>query len=233
MKCWFDKLLKVVAVISAFMVIWRFVYPVYSWHQKLTVTVETPQGPVTASSVVAVEWSRSPAVLPDMPGAHHRFWGEATVVRLPGERYLFALVSGADFRALNVFAPDKLPKANPAAIAAFLPAAQRVYWSSGETLTLSKDQYPLLVTFDDVKNPASVKKVDSEGLDAVFGPGYSLTSVTMTITDEAVTDDQLEKVLGWWQAYRNKQLDGARYSKLYVESRFANSINRLAFKREK
>lgn len=205
MKLWFDRFLKVIAVIAAVMVCWRAIYPVYSWHQKLTVTVETPDGPVTGSSVVGVEWSSSPKLLPDMPGASHQFRGEATVVPLPGNRYLFALLPGSDFRALSVFAPDQMPKHSLAAIRAFLPAAARVSWSGGETRTLTPDQYPLLVTFGDINDPASVKKVDPADLEASFGPSYRLDGATMAITAEPLTRGQIEKVLGWWCDYRERR----------------------------
>ncbi|NML73644.1 hypothetical protein HHL25_05830 [Rhizobium sp. S-51] len=209
MKLWFDRFLKVIAVIAAVMVCWRAIYPVYSWHQKLTVTVETPDGPVTGSSVVAVEWSSSPKLLPDMPGAGHQFRGEATVVWLPGGRYLFALLPGSDFRALSVFAPDKMPKHSWAAIRAFLPAAARGSWSGGEIRTLTPDQYPLLVTFGDIDDPASVKLVDPADLEASFGPGYRLASITMAITNEAVTKGKVENVMEWLGPYPEPRLSPA------------------------
>ena len=49
---------KTLLVIAALVVLvvggykWR--YPTYSWHQKLTVEIETPEGVVTGSSVVGV-----------------------------------------------------------------------------------------------------------------------------------------------------------------------------------
>ncbi len=39
---------------------------------------------------------------------------------------------------------------------------------------LSSSEYPLLVTFNDIKTPASVKRVNPANLEATFGPGYRL-----------------------------------------------------------
>ncbi|WP_417415418.1 hypothetical protein [Hoeflea sp.] len=96
---------------------------------------------------------------------------------------------------------------------------------------LSPKQYPLLVTFADINDPASVALVDPDDLAASFGPGYALSSITLAITDEPVTKGRVEAVLGWLEAYENKQLDGDRYTKLSAPNRFANSLNRLDFQR--
>ena len=72
---------------------------------------------------------------------------------------------------------------------------------------------------------------DPDDLAAHFGPGYALSSITLAITDEPVTKGRVEAVLGWLEAYENKQLDGDRYTKLSAPNRFANSLNRLEFQR--
>jgi hypothetical protein len=53
--------------------------------------------------------------------------------------------------------------------------------------------YPLLVTFTDIADPKTVTRVDSANLAATFGPGYALTSITLEITDEPVTEGQVQK----------------------------------------
>ncbi|WP_374828314.1 hypothetical protein, partial [Mycoplana dimorpha] len=56
---------------------------------------------------------------------------------------------------------------------------------AGETRVLQPDQYPLLVTFQDAGDPASLKRVVPGAINAVFGPGYYLKSIEFSITDEA------------------------------------------------
>jgi hypothetical protein len=58
-------------------------------------------------------------------------------------------------------------------------------------------QYPMLVTFGDIADPASVKLVDPADLAASFGPGVRLKSVTLEVTDEAVTRPKLDILLSW------------------------------------
>lgn len=42
-------------------------------------------------------------------------------------------------------------------------------------------QYPMLVTFDDITKPETVREVDPEDLAAVFGEGVRLKAVTLEI----------------------------------------------------
>lgn len=62
-------------------------------------------------------------------------------------------------------------------------------------------QYPMLVTFDDIADPASVKLVDPADLAASFGPGVRLKAVTLEVTDEPVTEGRVKGVLGWLPDY--------------------------------
>lgn len=85
-------------------------------------------------------------------------------------------------------------------------------------------QYPMLVTFDDITDPASVKLVDPADLAATFGPGVRLKSVTLEVTNEAVTDGVVEEKLDWLARIWPNQLDGRRYETIQAENRLANSL---------
>ncbi|WP_299866291.1 hypothetical protein [uncultured Hoeflea sp.] len=160
-----------------------------AWHQKLIVTVETPDGVKTGSSVVLVglhdttgnEWM----TLPQARGARYELTGEAVVLELAPGRYLFTLLKGLPY-ATNVFFPDEPPVETAPALADMRASRE-----------LSPKQYPLLVTFADINDPASVTRVDPDDLAAIFGPGYALSSITLEITDEPVTKGRVEAVLGW------------------------------------
>src|SRR5207342_248106 len=56
-------LIKALLILAAFalcvVVLWKIRYPTYAWNQKLTVTVSTPRGEVSGSSVVAVSWTEN------------------------------------------------------------------------------------------------------------------------------------------------------------------------------
>jgi hypothetical protein len=62
---------------------------------------------------------------------------------------------------------------------------------------LPVEDYPLLVTFTDITDPTTVTRVDPANLSATFGPGVSLTSVTLAVTEDPVTEGRVEAVLGW------------------------------------
>ena len=62
-------------------------------------------------------------------------------------------------------------------------------------ITLPDYQYPMLVTFEDITDPASVRLVDPADLAASFGPGVRLKSVVLEVTDEPVTEGRVEDLV--------------------------------------
>jgi hypothetical protein len=210
--------------------IWNFYYPTYSWGQKTTVTVMTPEGERSGSAVVQVSWKDNPDLFPDAPHLKYEVRGEATVVDLGNGRYLFALISGAERRGLATFGgKDKLPMDTNA----LLPLVKATAASRGESSEVPPIHRPLLVTFADINDPASVSRVDPNDLAASFGPGYALSSITLAITDETVTKGRVEELLGWLGDYYDKHLDGNRLETVKAENRFANSLASGAFDTEK
>lgn len=195
--------MKRVLVIVAILILlpwgcYRLIWPSYAWNQKLTLTVETPQGEVSGTGIVRVVWSDSPDLFGDAPHWHSKVRGEATVVELGEEKYLFALIGGAERLALRVFHQGRFPQ-DTDGLASIIRhvAAQR----HGTARPVPPEAMPLLVTFTDIADPTTVTRVDPDDLAASFGPGYRLNSITLEITDERVTEGKLEKVLGWLGEY--------------------------------
>ncbi|MBZ0164882.1 MAG: hypothetical protein K8H74_19495 [Notoacmeibacter sp.] len=191
---------KILAVIAGAAFVgwlgWRLAYPSYSWRQKLTVTVETPEGDtLSASSVSEVAVTFQPKLLPEIPPIRRSFRGEAAVLEIPGGGFLFVLLrgpGGPDYMmsvAITVF-QDLLPPHSSRSIFSKLSGMR-------ESREIPPNHYPLMVTFGDIADPKTVKRVDPDNLAASFGPGTRLTSVTLTITGEPVTEGRVEKVLGW------------------------------------
>jgi hypothetical protein len=110
----------------------------------------------------------------------------------PG-KFLFALLSGTP-RAWELFFPRQPLETLGDKMAGLV----------GQTRPLTPDQYPLLVTFGDINDPTSVRRVDPNDLAASFGPGYRLNAITMTITDEPVTEGKVETVLGWLPSLKGR-----------------------------
>ena len=169
----------------------------WNWRQKVTVTVATPAGERVGETVLAGRLRRAGGPLPpEARGAFLSVRGEAVVVEVAPGRYLFALLHGMP-TAFPVFFPGKAP----------VKMASRLD-GLREIREVPPELYPLMVTFDDMADPKSVRRVDPANLAASFGPGVALTSMTMGITDEDVTEGRVEAVLGWvWdQTYRTNPI---------------------------
>ncbi|MDQ0457169.1 hypothetical protein [Rhizobium paknamense] len=168
----------------------------WNWHQKLTVSVMTPDGLKTGSAVSAVELTKSPRWwgVGDSAGASTTgLLGEAVTVDLGHDRFLFVLLDKYSLSTARMaFFPSKRAENRDENNAIYdrLEALRA-------TINVPREKYPLFVTFEDIHNPASVKRVDPDNLEAAFGPGFHLSAVTIAITDEPVTKGRVEEVLPW------------------------------------
>ncbi len=177
----------------------------WEWHEKITVEVETPEGIKRASSVLWVEKAVGPRWLAqgEWDRAFVRFKGEAVVLELKPGRYLFVLLN--NFHELDRWVFDE----RAGFPSEFEKWAAKMEKSVGMKLEVPREYYPLLVTFDDINDPKTVRRVDPDDLAATFGPGYRLKSITIEITDEPVTRGKVEKVLGWLGKYPEPKLGPA------------------------
>lgn len=174
----------------------------YSWRQKLTITLVTPTGEVSASSVSAVSW-RKQWIRWDGTGWSWDLTGEAVVVEVTPGRYLFALVQGAgttEYMGTVAAASIAGREGRVLDQALFSEVHYRSNRARG-VITVPDYQFPMMVTFDDITKPETVREVDPADLLAVFGEGVRLKAVTLEITVEAVTEGRVERVLGWMPDY--------------------------------
>ncbi len=176
-----------------------------SWHQRLTVTVETPSGEVSGSAVTAVTNVQLEGLLelPDSRGVKNQVTGEAVVVEVAPGRYLFVLLDGAEYWAYAAFRLGRETDPDALSYEAMMAQLKRRPWDVPAPLPLRpaaaymSNPFPTLVTFDDVTDPKTVRRVDPEDLAASFGPGVRLKAVTLAVTKEAVTKGRVAEVLGW------------------------------------
>ncbi|MEM7461740.1 MAG: hypothetical protein AAF362_03590 [Pseudomonadota bacterium] len=192
----------------------------WSWNQKLTVKVETPDGPVQGAAVNQVTWGEVNSVH-NYPASYQ---GEAVVVDLGNGRYLFALIGEpTKFLAFETF------NGGPG-------IGEEVFAEMAQfrgTNPVPPEHYPLLVTFTDINDPKTVKKVDPNNLAATFGSGFALESIMLEITDEPVTKGGVEEVLGEnffrvWAKLNNEALSRAGISDPYFKT-FMSTLNRTEF----
>ncbi|MEJ2020172.1 MAG: hypothetical protein P8X51_18475, partial [Maritimibacter sp.] len=178
----------------------------YRWHQEIRLVISTPDGPVEAASVLAVDTRYHPyssGLSTKEVNRDQR--GEAVVADLGNGRYLFALLPSP---ALAEIAYVDLPPNRP-------DIYRAIRRQVGEAaIPLPRNLYPRLVTFTDIADPASVALVDPDNLAASFGPGYALERITVAITDAPVTEGVVEGVLGWWLNYRHGPYNEMMYLQL-------------------
>jgi hypothetical protein len=185
----------------------------YKWNQKLTITVQTPQGEKSGSAVVGIKARHTSG-----PFSEYKLNGEAAVVDLGNGKYLFATLGQLDrsIAALTFQVEETPPEGNEEDVWGVISGMQ------GRKKELPSGFYPLLVTFSNLKYPKSVKRVAN--VSEAFGSGYSLKSMTLEITDEPVTKGVVEKVLPWIRQYDNKLFDGDTTRRYSVPYNLANSL---------
>ena len=158
----------------------------HQWHQATTVTVGTPAGERSGTAVVEITaWFGK--VLLSANEVEYRVRGEAVVVEVAPGKYLFALLGGSEERFYRA-ARDRFEGMRRGEWLGEIPGQT-------EPVELTGKSVPLLVTFDDITDPKTVRRVEPSDLAASFGPGVALKSVTLEITDEAVTEGRVEEVL--------------------------------------
>ena len=181
----------------------------YTWHQRLTVIVDTPAGQVrgAAATAVRVVQTVGALTLPQARGLHTYASGEAVVVEvLPGQ-FLFALLTSEDTRPMGdagawaYTAFDLTNRIAQGSMSSFQVTKTLSDEPRDTPIPLPPTAMPLLVTFDDISDPTTVRLVDPTNLSASFGPGVSLAGMTLEITEADVTEGRVEAVLGWLGHY--------------------------------
>jgi hypothetical protein len=132
--------------------------------------------------------------------------GEAVVVEVAPGKYLFALLNDGLGWAQAAYDKNQVGSV-------FEENMRFIEDQSGQPpVPLPRANWPLMVTFDDVEDPKTVRMVDPDNLAATFGPGVELGAVTLEVTGDPVTEGRVERVLGWLGDYATNRwrLNGTR-----------------------
>jgi hypothetical protein len=176
---------------------------VHSYRYRVTVEVDTPKGVRTGSSVWQVKaWEGSG--IPDN-GIRTRIRGEAVAVDLPGGT-LFALLRGQD---MDFDYPDgvvgghlrKHPLRN-LAMGRDWAENQREIARAKPAFELYPDEYPLLVHFRNLNDPASVEKAEPQQLASSLGPGVRLRRIVIAVTEERPKVGDIYSRLPWLETQK-------------------------------
>jgi hypothetical protein len=172
--------------------------PHYSWRQKLTVSVTTPQGPVKGSAVTQVDiydLREFSSGFPEASGTNSSFSGEAVAVEIAPGRILFVLLeSGAGHGEPNEWPAYIWYKSRMT----FEDYMAQIKQRRGENPEpLPQNHWPLMATFDDLSRPETLHIITGNDLSPWFGRGVKLDGLTLQITDESMTKGQIEMLLPW------------------------------------
>ena len=158
-----------------------------SWNQRLTLVIETPQGEVRGAVVQRIDWEGTGAIGTalfggvDPSSASVRVTGEALAVEVMLGRWLFALLKGGEGwqgePGLNAGFAIAVPHGHFAKSAEGV--REIVGFPKDTPVELPREAWPMLVTFDDIEKPETVRRVDPADLGAVFGAGVRLQAVTL------------------------------------------------------
>ncbi len=171
---------------------------------RVTVEVDTPQGPRSGSAVWQVRTSKGIGIPgPEAGGLGRQARGEAVAIDLPrGKLFLLVGNPGGDVSPEDLMRallrryisahPDTSPRPKERDWRADLQGIRQ----SRASIALEPDEYPLLVTFSNLSDPLSAQMVDPANLAAAFGPGVSLRRITVTVTDDAPTEN-IDDILPW------------------------------------
>jgi len=156
---------------------------------RLTVAVETPQGPKSASGVVAVHPDRSYS-----RGGHTKTVGDAVFVDLGSGKNLVALLAHIDGKL-------DLDGMNYVALRAYTAAGgSRVSFNAMSQMKgivpVTGALIPVLVTFADPANPATARNVPPDDAEAVLGKGYRLQGITAEVVPNGFWPIDFGGVLG-------------------------------------
>ncbi|WP_338426390.1 hypothetical protein [Sphingopyxis kveilinensis] len=203
-----------------------------NYRYRLTIEIETPQGLRTGSSVIAVKCGIVRLSAMGGSGCHAR--GEAVTVDMPDGQTLFALLRGKDDPDLaNYLASSPvMPRSAKADShdrdeqwrrrAEFLAQPRQIPRTvkGGPSGRESVDNYPMMILFEDNKDPAGVKIVEPDRLELGFGYPASINSITVQLTEAPVTR-RLHNKISWINGSMIK--DQSYWQKLPYESRIAIS----------
>jgi hypothetical protein len=158
--------------------------PDASYKYKLTISVDTPEGMKTDWNVVELDYFRSWA------GEPHRAYGQALVLDLGAHGTLVALLTQARRKAWGENDPSSIIfKQCGGDIREVLGAIDLVRGIEGCKAIYPVDltDLPDIALFKNAKDPATAVVVDPRHPEASLGPGVTIRSATIQLTDEPLT----------------------------------------------
>jgi hypothetical protein len=156
---------------------------------RLAVEVETPEGVKSASGVMSVH--------PDRGYSRHGSTltkGDAVWVDLGGAKNLVALLAQLDDKGLE------LDGMNFVALRAFNAAGRKTSFNemnrTSGAAAVTGALIPVLAAFTDIDDPATMRVVKPEDLEATYGKGFGLRGVTVEAVPNGIWPLDFGSALG-------------------------------------
>jgi hypothetical protein len=207
-----NKLSIIAAILFAVFAVTHFSYPSGTWRYRMTLSVETPEGIKTGSSVYQIGVSTG-MKFGDSSGAQMHARGEALMVDLGARGILFVLLTkgaDADYSGYLVFKAFPYPGSKQGPLSGVAtPEGLKYYVNLRGKVELTPSQLPSLVHFHEINDPKTVEIVDPNDLAKSFGAGVRLTSASIEMVNTGIwplnqigisgisVTRGIEKKLGW------------------------------------
>ena len=151
----------------------------WSWKQKITVVVSTPDGVRTRSSVTTARLTLKNTRIIPQSGSGYLVSGEAAVVEIVPGKYLFALL-----------------KRMPTVSEIYHVPPDQIGQKIGSTIELPQQSWPMLVAFRNVNDPSTVIEITPKNIETVFGSGVAINNIRFSLTKDTRTKG-IDSVLPW------------------------------------
>lgn len=195
-------------------------WPAETLRYRMTVVVDTPSGERSGSSVIESTIIDYPSPS-GISGIRNELKGEAVAVDLPEGRVLFALLVpqiGSNSTGYHARLFRRAVERDPVLRKEFDQKTLNDWelFRQGVrkremNVDLVPADFPMLVTFDNLADPTSAALVDPDNLSATFGAGVSLQRISLTTSEEPVTDS-IEERLDWLSSIYSRGLSRSDFS---------------------
>ncbi|MEO1324806.1 MAG: hypothetical protein AAFV59_17575 [Pseudomonadota bacterium] len=185
------RLAKKVAVIGSTIVLIGYLSNVlltdrYNWNYRLTVTLQTPDGPVTRSTVKNVRaFFRDYTVMGNE--VSDDVYGEALVLPLSDTSAVFVLHRGSGVYWVAQ-ALDGVPSGNKEMLRKLGQMSWSVWfpWLQ-QDFDISPDKLPRMALLRDTSDPTSFERLSFETIQEILGNDYSVSSAEISFTTDPVS----------------------------------------------
>ena len=187
--------LIIVLLIGGAVLIYKGVFPTYSYRYRMTVEVTVDGVVHSGSSVIEVRLVRQPQVLSGVPRVLARARGEAVFVDLGKGRNVVALLASG---------PNGSKGGYPTYIVS--QHFELSMWDDWDLAKYSdlrgdwdlpKNEMPTFVSFSNLQDPGTLHIVPPDEFPQILGAGVSAPKVTIEMTRDRVTEEIASK-LPWW-----------------------------------